>query len=101
MHARGDSIYDFNKMFGNFDTPPSPLSKLYVLFVRKFGAFLTPPPSVRTSYEALCVDVMYGSPLIRVGGSEVMLVHEVHLSVCVKMLAFPFYSYLNNATMQR
>ena len=33
------------------------MSEFYVLFVRKFGVFLTPSPP-------LCADVIYGSPLI-------------------------------------
>ena len=41
---KGDSIYDVvRKVLGFFDPPLSPLSKFYVLFVRKIGVFSDPP----------------------------------------------------------
>ena len=51
----GASFYDIHTILKLFLSPSASVSKIYVSFVHKFGAFFTPPlPSVRTSYmEAL------------------------------------------------
>ena len=47
---KGASIHDDHKILVFFDPLPRSLLENYLLFVRKFGVFLVPPPSVRTSY---------------------------------------------------
>ena len=51
-----------HKIFGTLDTPP-PLSAFSVLFVRKIGRFLDPPPN-------LGADVLNGWPLLPYASKE-------------------------------
>ena len=63
-------MYDVLKNWGFFYPPPPPLSEFYVLFIRIFGVFFTPSPSVWTSYMEAPLAIL-GLPILWQQGDDV------------------------------